>query len=169
MRNRLNAGATSEITRIWKIHTIHSPIHSNKANMKWWLWRPNDILGPGGPKASWHLSYRWGRISKKPHPGNLSRPGIEPGFPCGTGAHATACPTAVDTPYMHNVKVGSTYDGIIILIGLYCISDQISVLCLRLVFHCKLRHQGSSSSQRQVFQRKLRNQGCSFNRNEWVR
>ena len=33
---------------------------------------------PWGPKASWHLSYRWGKNPKKPHPRNLSRPGIEP-------------------------------------------------------------------------------------------
>ena len=33
----------------------------------------------GGPKASRHLSYRWGKTPKKPHPGNLFRPGIEPG------------------------------------------------------------------------------------------
>ena len=32
-----------------------------------------------GPKAFWHLSYRWGKTPKKPHPGNLSRPGIESG------------------------------------------------------------------------------------------
>ena len=32
---------------------------------------------PCGAKASWHLSYRWGRTPKKPHPGILSRPGIE--------------------------------------------------------------------------------------------
>ena len=43
-----------------------------------WWW-PNDIRGPWGPKASRHLSYRWGKTSKKPHPGNLSWPGIEPG------------------------------------------------------------------------------------------
>ena len=41
--------------------------------------RPNDIRGPWGPKISWHLSYGWGKTPKKPHPGNLSRPGIEPG------------------------------------------------------------------------------------------
>ena len=35
--------------------------------------------GTWGPKASWHLSYRCGKTPKKPHPGNLSRPGIEPG------------------------------------------------------------------------------------------
>ena len=34
---------------------------------------------PGGPKVSWHLSDRRGKPRKKPHPGNLSRPGIEPG------------------------------------------------------------------------------------------
>ena len=45
--DQLNAGATSETTQTWKtIHTIHTPIHSNKANMKGWLWRQNDILGP---------------------------------------------------------------------------------------------------------------------------
>ena len=44
-----------------------------------WQWWPNDIRGSWGPKASRHLSYRWGKTPKKPHPGNLSRPGIEPG------------------------------------------------------------------------------------------
>ena len=34
---------------------------------------------PRGPKVSWHLSYSWGKTPKKPHPGNLSRPRIEPG------------------------------------------------------------------------------------------
>ena len=57
----------------------HAHIHSNKAKLKGWLWRPNDIRGPCGPKASGHLSYRWEKTQKKPHPGNLSRPGIEPG------------------------------------------------------------------------------------------
>ena len=47
--------------------------------MEWWLRRPNDIRGPWGPKISWHLSYRWEKTLKKPYPGNLSRPGIEPG------------------------------------------------------------------------------------------
>ena len=49
------------------------------ANMKGWLWRPNDIRGPCGLKASWHLFYRWIRTPKKPHPGNLSRSGVETG------------------------------------------------------------------------------------------
>ena len=57
----------------------HTHSHPNKANMEWLLLRPNDIRGPWGPKISWHLSYRWGKNPKKPHPGNLSRLGIEPG------------------------------------------------------------------------------------------
>ena len=72
IRDQLNAGATSEATWTWKtIHIIHAPIHSNKVNMKgsWWS---NDMLGPSGPEA-----YRWGNTPKRPHPGNLSRPGIE--------------------------------------------------------------------------------------------
>ena len=72
---------TSETTRTLKtIHTMHSYIHSNKVDMirvimmaKWYSGHH------GGPKASWHLSYRWGKTPKKPHPGNLSRPVIEPG------------------------------------------------------------------------------------------
>ena len=63
IRDQLNAGGTSETTRMWK--TIHT-IHYSKANMKGWIWRPNYIRGPCGPKASWHLSS-----------GNLSRPRIE--------------------------------------------------------------------------------------------
>ena len=70
-------GPTTETTQTWKpINIIHALIHSNKANTKGWLWRPNDIHGPCGPEASWHLSDRWG---KKPYPKNLSRLGIEPG------------------------------------------------------------------------------------------
>ena len=80
MRDQLNAGATSKTAWTWKtILTIYAPIHSNKAIMKGWFWRPNDIRGPFGPKVSRHLSYRWGKTPKKPNPGNLSRPGIEPG------------------------------------------------------------------------------------------
>ena len=64
--DQLNAGATSVTTQTWKtIHTIHAPIHSNKANNKGWLWRPNDIRGPCERKASWHLSYRWGKTAEK--------------------------------------------------------------------------------------------------------
>ena len=58
--------ATSETTRTWKtILTIQAPIRCNKANMKGWLWRPNYIQVPCGPKASRHLSYRWGKTPKK--------------------------------------------------------------------------------------------------------
>ena len=62
-----------------QLHTKHTLSHPNKANMEGWLRRPNDIRGPWGPKDSRHLSYCWGKTPKKPHPGNLSRPGIEPG------------------------------------------------------------------------------------------
>ena len=49
-------------------------------NGEWWLqWWQNDIRRPWGPKASRHLSYRWRKTRKKPHSGNLSRPGNEPG------------------------------------------------------------------------------------------
>ena len=80
MSDQPNAGATSETAQTWKtIHTKHTLNHPSKANMeRWWRW-PNDIRGPWGPKVSWHLSSRWGKTPKKPHPGNLSRPGIEPG------------------------------------------------------------------------------------------
>ena len=55
MSDQLNSGATSETTQTWKtIHTIHASIHSNKANMKGLLWRPNDIRGHCGRKVSWH-------------------------------------------------------------------------------------------------------------------
>ena len=66
MSDQPNAGATSETAQTWKaIHTKHTPRHPNKANMEWWLRRPNDTRGPWGPKVSWHLSYRWGKTPKK--------------------------------------------------------------------------------------------------------
>ena len=46
-----------------------------------WLWMimmAKCNSGTVGSKASCHLSYRWGKTPKKPHPRNLSRPGIEP-------------------------------------------------------------------------------------------
>ena len=80
MSDQPNVGATSETAQTWKtIHTKHTLSQTNKAKMEWWWWRPNDIRGPWGSKVSWHLSYRWGKTPKNPHPGNLSRPGIEPG------------------------------------------------------------------------------------------
>ena len=78
MRDQLNAGATSETTLTWKaIQTTLAPIHSNEANMKDWLWRPNDIRRPCGPKASWHSSFRWGKSPEKTSPRKLVP--IEPG------------------------------------------------------------------------------------------
>ena len=112
MRDQVNAGATSETTWTWMtIHTIHVPINSKKANMEEWLWRPNDIGGSCGPKVSWHLSYKWGKPPKKPHPGNLSRPGIEPRPP----AWQHAC-------YLHTV------DQIILIVINYTIIKLIFFL-----------------------------------------
>ena len=87
MSDQPNAVATSETAQSWKtIHAKHILSHRNKENMEWWLRWPNDIRGPWRPKVSWHLSYKWGKTPKKPHPGNLSRPGIEPG-PAAWQAH----------------------------------------------------------------------------------
>ena len=89
MSDPLNAGATSETTRTLKtIHTIHSIIHSNKTDIRM-IMMAKWYSGNMGPKASWHLSYRWGKYPKKPHPGNLSRPGIELG---PTAWHALMLP-----------------------------------------------------------------------------
>ena len=84
MRNQLNAGATSETAQTWKtIHTRHTLIQSNKVNMKGWLWQPNDIRGPCGPKVSWYLSYRWGNppppkknLTQETCPDQGSNPGL---------------------------------------------------------------------------------------------
>ena len=51
--------------------------------------------GTLGPKVSRHLSYMWGKIPKKPDPGNVPT-GDRTRARCVTGAHATTCPTAVD-------------------------------------------------------------------------
>ena len=74
---------------------VHTPIHSNKANMKRLLWRPNDIRGPYEPKASWHLSYRWGKTPEKNSPRILAPTGDRTRARCVTDEHATACSTAV--------------------------------------------------------------------------
>ena len=104
MRYQLNAGTTSETTRTWKtIHTIHAPIHSNKANMKGWLWRPNAILGPCGPKASRRLSYRWGSTPKITSHRKLFPIVDRTRSRCVTGGHATVCATAMD--FLQNLKI----------------------------------------------------------------
>ena len=67
MRDELMPRASSEATQTWKtIHIKHTLSHPNKGNiiMEWRVRRPNDIRGPWGPKVSWHLSYRWGKIPK---------------------------------------------------------------------------------------------------------
>ena len=95
MRDQVNAGAASEITQTCKtINTIHAHIHSNKADMKGWLCRPNDIRGPCGPKAAWRLTYRWGKTPKKTSPTKLVPTGHRTRARCVTGAHATVCSTA---------------------------------------------------------------------------
>ena len=96
-------GSTSETTQTWKtIHTIHALIHSNKANTKGWLWRPNDIQGPCGPKASWHLS---GILVLKTSPRKLVPAGDWTWAHCMTGAHVAACSTAVDTMGFLNIRL----------------------------------------------------------------
>ena len=56
---------------------------------------------------------------------------------------------------------------IIIIITIIMIILSSSVFCPSgQVLHCKLRHQGCNSAQRQVFHCKLRNLGCSFTRDE---
>ena len=95
MGDQFNAGATSEITRTWKtIHIINAPSLSNKVNMQGWLWLPNGIRGPCGPKVFRHLSYRWGK-NPKTSPRKLFPTGDRTRTRCVTSAHATACSTAV--------------------------------------------------------------------------
>ena len=80
MSDQPNAWATSETAQSRKIiHTKHTLRHPNKANIEWWIRRPNDIRGPWGPKVSWHLSYRWGKtpknLTQEPCPDRGSNPG----------------------------------------------------------------------------------------------
>ena len=101
--DQLNAGATSKTTRTLKtIHTIHSLIDSNKADMIKMIVMPKWYSGePWGPKASWHLSYRWGETPKKTSPRKLVPTGDRTRAHCVTGAHATACSTAVDLIHIY--------------------------------------------------------------------
>ena len=75
---------------------MNTLIHSNKVNTKW-LWLPNDIRGSCEPKISWHLSYRWGKIPKITSPRKPVPTGDRTRDRCLTGAHTTACSTAVDS------------------------------------------------------------------------
>ena len=80
MSDQPYAEATSETAQTWKtIHTKHKLSHPNKANMEWWLQRPNDIRGHWGDlKFPDICLIGEEKPQKKPHQGNLSRPGIEP-------------------------------------------------------------------------------------------
>ena len=60
-------------------HHSLTHIHSSKAGMRKMIVMANDIRRPGGRRASWHLSYRWGKIPEKTSARKLSRPVIEPG------------------------------------------------------------------------------------------
>ena len=87
-----------------KDDTHHSLIHSNKANMKGWLRLPIDIRGTIGPKVFWHLSYRWRKPPQKTSPRKLILSGDRTLARYVTGAHVTACSTAVDLLYIINHK-----------------------------------------------------------------
>ena len=63
------------------------------------LARPNDIRGPWGPKASRHLSYRWGKTS----PRKLVPTGDRTRARCVTGAHPTTWSTAVDIIFINTI------------------------------------------------------------------
>ena len=105
MRDQPNGGANSETTWTWKtIHTIHALSHSNKVNMKGWLWQRNDIRGPCGPKASWHLSYGWGKSPIKTWPRKLAPTGIEPGPAAWQACMLTCCTTVDKRRLMKKIK-----------------------------------------------------------------
>ena len=79
MRDQFNARATSETTRTLKtIHTIHSLIYCNKVDMIWMIMAAKWYSGHlEGLKLS-HICLTGEEKSRKqPHPGNMSRPGIE--------------------------------------------------------------------------------------------
>ena len=92
-----NAGVTSETAQTWKtIHTKHTLSHPNKANMEWWLRRPNDIRGPWGPNVLTFVS----QVRKNPEKTSPRKPvptEDRTRARCVISAHATTCSTAVDT------------------------------------------------------------------------
>ena len=95
MSDQLNAWTTSETTQTLKtIHIIHSDIHSNKANMKGWLWRRNGIWGSCGPKASWHLPYTLRKKPEKISPRKLFPTEDRTRARCVTDSQCTACSVA---------------------------------------------------------------------------
>ena len=79
---------------------------------------------------------------EKPHPGNLSRPGIEP----EPLRDRPACYRLLHSDRQVSISSECSAQG--------------------QVFYCKRRNKGWSCIQRQVFYFKLKNQGCSFSRDE---
>ena len=69
------------------------------ARNEWWwmIMMAKWYSGTLGPKASWHLSYRWGKSPRKTSPRKLVPTGDRTRARCVTSAHATACSTAVDS------------------------------------------------------------------------
>ena len=97
MNDEPNAGVTSDKAQTGKtIHNRHTLSHPNKANMKRWLRRPNDIRGPWGPKVTWPLYYRWEKKTEKTSPRKPVPTDDRTQARCMTSAHATTCSTAVD-------------------------------------------------------------------------
>ena len=81
MGDQPNAGATSETTQTLKtIHNIHSHNHTKQGGYDNddydGQMMPGDHLGLKSPDICLTGEEK---PRKKPHPGNLSRPGIEPG------------------------------------------------------------------------------------------
>ena len=98
LRGQLNAEATSETARTWKtIHIICTPIHSNKANMKGWLWRRKedydgqmifvDLVGLKLPD----ICLTGEEKPEKTSPRKLVPTGDRTRARCVTGAHSTSC------------------------------------------------------------------------------
>ena len=97
MSDQPYAGATSEIAQTWKtIHTKHTLSHPNKANMEWWLRRPNDIRGTLGGLKFPDICLTGEEKPRK----NLTQEPVPTGdrtrARCVTIAHVTTCSTAVD-------------------------------------------------------------------------
>ena len=92
-------GHLRDSTNMKDKHTKHTLSQTNKANMEWWLRRPNDNRGPWGPKVSWHLSYRWRKPPKKTSPRKPVPTGDRTRARCVTSAHSTTSSTAVDMYY----------------------------------------------------------------------
>ena len=160
MSDQPDAGATSETAQTRK--TIHT-IHTNKANMEWWLRRSNDIRGPCGPKVSWHLSDRWEKTPKKPHPGNLAWPGIEPG---PAAWQARRLPLA---PQRWTVIVIITY-FVITIIVIVLIIVMITIITIFNIIVVRIERETSAACSccwRQQRTRKFSNRQEKFRNPHW--